>query len=161
MALQITWYGSDLMPQDGTSPVGGDIDLGNELQGHLGEIFEQGQSAYIGRPDWVRYRKVFAKNVGSTTIGNVVSYLVNVEYPEQIAFAYAKSLSDQSDDSETMPSGYSESDFVTFEGIEEGTTAPDLGPGDYMGFWLRQTIQPGLSSETGAYFGLGIAGEEV
>lgn len=161
MAIGITWFGSEMMPQDDTSPVGGDIDLAAELEGHLGEVFEQGRSNFPGQSDWVRYRKVFAKNTGSTTIQNIVSYIVNPEYPSQVAFAYAKALDDDSADSETMPSGYLESDFVSFEGIEEGTGGGTLLPGDYLGFWVRLTIPPGLSAETGAYFGLGIAGEEV
>jgi hypothetical protein len=159
MALDVTWWRAQYHPQDATSIVGGTT--GNaQITGLLDEIFESGASKFLGRTPYQRFRKVFVRNEG-TEITECVAFWANLQHVEQLGFAFEKVAADTSANSATMPTGYVTGDFYSVVGLEDAVDVPggSLGPtGDYLGFWIMQTIPNGLTSETGALAQLAIAG---
>jgi hypothetical protein len=157
--LNVTWWRAQYHPQDATSIVGGTT--GNaQLTGVLDEIFEEGASRFLGRTPYQRFRKIFVRNDGDE-ITDCVAFWADMQHREQLAFAFEQTTGDTSVNSATMPSGYETGDFYSVIGLEDAVDVPGgtLGAtGDYLGFWLMLTIPNGLTSETGCFNRLAIAG---
>lgn len=160
MSIVGNWYQSEHSPQDATGLVGGAADTGAPLVGALSELFEPGHSPFLGRPSYERFRKVFFKNEGALGVSDAVAFWADLEHAEQMKFAFAKSASDTTTNSTTMPAGYLTGDFYGNIGLLNGVDVPTspIETGDSAGFWIWQRIAPGLTPETGTLARLSVAG---
>jgi len=161
MAITGEWFKSEYFPHDATSIVGGARGT-DPLTGLLGEVFEAGKSKMLGRGTYERFRKIFFLNEGNE-ISDAVAFWADLQHIGQLRFAFEKTPGDTSDNSATMPDGYTSGDFVCPVGLIDAVGCPNGGvipaaTGE-VGIWIMERIPEGLSSETGGIGRLRLAGD--
>lgn len=161
MAITGEWFKSEFFPHDRTSVVGG-ARSNDLLTGLLNEVFEPAKSRMLGRGTFETFRKIFFLNEGNE-ISDAVAFWADLQHIGQLRFAFEKVPGDTSDDSATMPDGYTSGDFVWPVGLIDAVECPNAGvivalTGE-VGFWIMERIPEGLSPETGGIGRLRMAGD--
>lgn len=160
MAFTISFIKPASYPADDTSAVGGAIDgTDTAFSGTLGELFASTTSGFIGSAGVSRFMKIYIKNTGDP-INDLTLFFQNVEYPEQLSFAWEKTADDSASNVLTMPSGYVNADFLSPIGLINGELASpsSLATSSDIAIWVRLVIPSGLAADSAATATLSVAG---
>lgn len=139
-------YGSQYMPQNDVDINGGAIDLTNEITGEMGEVFNDLESEETGGPTYYQYRKVFFKNISTTSNLENARIWIQSDPENQITMALesVKNGNDQSANRITAPTGYT---FYEAQDEANALAVPGNGHlenGEAIGVWLKLTLPAGL-----------------
>jgi hypothetical protein len=175
---QINLYyptGNPLVSSTGVS-VGATIDSGAPVNFSRTGVFATGHSNLAGGTTHVRYAKLFFRHDGTT--GDIVKdpqvYITNTTYSDQLTLSpdpyylgihTSTTLTGMSSGRETLPgslnaqhfSGYTVTTPLNFSSLSRGQIT--MNSGDYVGFWAKLSIPPGLPSSAENTFSIVFRGD--